>query len=710
MKHLLQPKNNLPIWQTKSSFIKTIQIISLWVAGVISGCGWWSSSWSQKSPSSIPVSSSSLASSSQRNQSSISSSVNSSESSNIIVIDSMKKVIPQNTSESITSYKFHTNISWVSFQHHGSNHENIYFLKNNLPEKYSLYDLENSSFLKDDFIELYINSNWVWFGESFSWKIEITWFSNQQEQKISLPYEYIVWTSLNINIIDGKHNFPITNTQEYIPFQIDKQLFHIPQKRFEYEILSPSNIILSFPSISVYNMNFIHTLYIQDKSSPTKYQELTQVDSFGIYTTPNSNTVLHDCLTSISSDGSVQLHCEYKEPFPLNEQIIIISRFTWTPIATSAIRLLWTDIKNTSSSSISSKSESSSSTSDIWFSASSSVSSVSSSNIPSSSSASSSFSLSNSTSSISSSSNSMTFSSVASTSIASSIANIISSSSIAHTSSSTSSISLSSLESSSVSSSSVNNSSISSSEWSSSSSDTINTAQSELLVTYNNNQPSKFNSANYTARSWLLYLEAIENAKNTLDMPTPVAESKYKNALFFLNYALSEREKHDLSEINITLRSVENYSQLWNYNVNAWSLFQTVQQAALDIRTDGTQKEIDTANNNLKYVKNILDTSPSQNYTKFLWNLPTKRENCDRLIPIELWGYEIRYKKPSDVQFTYININEYAGLQSVFLLPIEINTNTDIVEIAAYDTNMLYSKYVPILSSDSQNNDNSCAQ
>lgn len=75
------------------------------------------------------------------------------------------------------------------------------------------------------------------------------------------------------------------------------------------------------------------------------------------------------------------------------------------------------------------------------------------------------------------------------------------------------------------------------------------------------------------------------------------------------------------------------------------------------------------------------------------WSHPTFRESGDYLDWIEIGGYEIRYKKPTDATFTYISIpgnevNEYLAPKGTF--------DGCILEIAAYDVNGLYSKFVSI--------------
>lgn len=74
------------------------------------------------------------------------------------------------------------------------------------------------------------------------------------------------------------------------------------------------------------------------------------------------------------------------------------------------------------------------------------------------------------------------------------------------------------------------------------------------------------------------------------------------------------------------------------------------------------------------------------------WDAPTKRANGTDLYIDELGGYEIRYKKISDVNYTYVTIND----------PWTMDYKFDWLEgdyefqIAAFDKNGVYSPFVDI--------------
>jgi hypothetical protein len=75
------------------------------------------------------------------------------------------------------------------------------------------------------------------------------------------------------------------------------------------------------------------------------------------------------------------------------------------------------------------------------------------------------------------------------------------------------------------------------------------------------------------------------------------------------------------------------------------------------------------------------------------WSHPTARENGDPLGIEEIGGYEIRYKLPTDTQFTYIQIP--GNTTTIYMAP-RITMDTALIEIAAYDTNGLYSRFVEV--------------
>lgn len=77
---------------------------------------------------------------------------------------------------------------------------------------------------------------------------------------------------------------------------------------------------------------------------------------------------------------------------------------------------------------------------------------------------------------------------------------------------------------------------------------------------------------------------------------------------------------------------------------------------------------------------------------RLLWSTPTARENGDYLELDEIGGFEIRFKRPSESTYTTVviqdnRVNSYTLTQPVGDLQFEI---------AAFDTNGLYSNFVSI--------------
>jgi hypothetical protein len=74
------------------------------------------------------------------------------------------------------------------------------------------------------------------------------------------------------------------------------------------------------------------------------------------------------------------------------------------------------------------------------------------------------------------------------------------------------------------------------------------------------------------------------------------------------------------------------------------------------------------------------------------WDVPRFREDGSYLDISELGGYELRYRKYDDDHFTYVSINDpwknyyqFRNLEGEY-----------IVQVAAFDRNGLYSKFVPV--------------
>lgn len=78
------------------------------------------------------------------------------------------------------------------------------------------------------------------------------------------------------------------------------------------------------------------------------------------------------------------------------------------------------------------------------------------------------------------------------------------------------------------------------------------------------------------------------------------------------------------------------------------------------------------------------------------WDVPRFREDGSYLDISELGGYELRYRRHGDEHFTYVSINDpwknYYQFRSL--------EGDYIVQVAAFDRNGLYSKFVPVAHSE----------
>lgn len=76
----------------------------------------------------------------------------------------------------------------------------------------------------------------------------------------------------------------------------------------------------------------------------------------------------------------------------------------------------------------------------------------------------------------------------------------------------------------------------------------------------------------------------------------------------------------------------------------------------------------------------------------FTWTAPDLRENGNDLNITEIGGYELRYRKTTDHEYTYITINDaWKNYYNFTWLD-----GTYIFEIAAFDKNGLYSTFVDL--------------
>jgi hypothetical protein len=75
-----------------------------------------------------------------------------------------------------------------------------------------------------------------------------------------------------------------------------------------------------------------------------------------------------------------------------------------------------------------------------------------------------------------------------------------------------------------------------------------------------------------------------------------------------------------------------------------------------------------------------------------LWNAPTQRENGNYLDITDVGGYELRYRKITETNFTYVTINDAWSTRYYFRLP----TGAYEFQVAVFDKNGLYSQFVNI--------------
>ncbi len=74
------------------------------------------------------------------------------------------------------------------------------------------------------------------------------------------------------------------------------------------------------------------------------------------------------------------------------------------------------------------------------------------------------------------------------------------------------------------------------------------------------------------------------------------------------------------------------------------------------------------------------------------WNIPRLREDGTTLDISELGGYEVRYRRLSDTEYTYVSV-ENAYTNELNLAWLE---GTYVFEVAAFDKNGLYSRFIKI--------------
>jgi len=102
----------------------------------------------------------------------------------------------------------------------------------------------------------------------------------------------------------------------------------------------------------------------------------------------------------------------------------------------------------------------------------------------------------------------------------------------------------------------------------------------------------------------------------------------------------------------------------------------------------------DAANNFSTSDELIVSTKSAAGTTWTIsWTHPDSRENGAVLGVHEIGGYEIRYKKPTDARYTYVDVKGNGTTE--YVVPRATLDGADI-QIAVYDTNGVYSRFVDV--------------
>lgn len=78
------------------------------------------------------------------------------------------------------------------------------------------------------------------------------------------------------------------------------------------------------------------------------------------------------------------------------------------------------------------------------------------------------------------------------------------------------------------------------------------------------------------------------------------------------------------------------------------------------------------------------------------WSHPNQRENGVFLELDEIGGYEIRYRKPTSIRYTYIIFNGNHTTEYTFPEEMQVQIQEMEFEIAVFDTAGLYSQFVKV--------------
>lgn len=92
-----------------------------------------------------------------------------------------------------------------------------------------------------------------------------------------------------------------------------------------------------------------------------------------------------------------------------------------------------------------------------------------------------------------------------------------------------------------------------------------------------------------------------------------------------------------------------------------------------------------------KSTSSASSSASSQKSVKLTWTHPNQRENGQFLELNEIGGYEIRYRKTTDPRYTYIVINSNRVTEYT-----QANANDTEFEIAVFDSNGVYSRFVKV--------------
>jgi chitodextrinase len=117
---------------------------------------------------------------------------------------------------------------------------------------------------------------------------------------------------------------------------------------------------------------------------------------------------------------------------------------------------------------------------------------------------------------------------------------------------------------------------------------------------------------------------------------------------------------------------------------------------ALAAKTYTYKVEARDAAGNWSLPRTIVITTPLPSPigdVTLYWAPPTERDDGSTLTTAELGGFLIRYKSKAETNYTFIDINDGSAKSRIIA---NISTDYDI-QIAAYDSNQLYSAFVPIL-------------